>query len=108
LLSDDLHDSFDAAQNIAIGKSQDAVTSRCEMRSACGVVPFLLLMLRAINLDDQSGVVAAEIREIAIDRHLAAELCSVNLSVAQNLPEFILGITRFAAQRLCAADDPMF
>jgi hypothetical protein len=108
MLLDDLYDSLDAVQNIAIRKSQDAVTSRLEMRRACGVVAFLLLMLRAINFDDQSGVVTAEIREVVIDRHLAAELCSVNLSVAQNLPQFVLGIGRFAPQRPCAADDLVF
>lgn len=94
-----IHHTFKVLQNVLIPEAQDAISSGLELRTASGVVGFLFRVLCPVDLDNQFVSLAAEIGEVSIDGRLAAELCSVHLPIAQDLPEFVFRDGGLSAQR---------
>src|SRR5262249_38984048 len=62
--------------HIIVPKSQHEIATRFEHGSTHGVSFRVDRMLTSVKLDDQSSILAAEIRDIAIDWHLALEFPS--------------------------------
>jgi hypothetical protein len=65
--------------------------------------PFLVLggaydMLPAIEFDDQTMGDTRKIDDVRADRHLAAKLCAIYPTVAQRMPQFLLGSCLIAPQ----------
>jgi hypothetical protein len=67
---------------------------------ACRVPRPLILMLPAIQFDDQHPFDAAEIDDVRTDRMLAAKL-DAQLMPAQTHPEPALGVGLFSTQSAC-------
>ena len=61
-------------------------------------------MLAAVELDDQRGLAAGEIGKILADWQLPDELGSIQLAIADQLPEHMLGVRLVAAQQASAWD----
>jgi hypothetical protein len=82
LCSDEVYHSFDVLEHVFIAKAHDVVSPGLEMRRARCIVLFLVGVLRAIDLDDQFVLTAAEVGEVPIDRHLTPELCTFEMPIA--------------------------
>ena len=75
-------------------------TLLAEPLRACRVLRALILMLAAVQLDDQQPFDAAEIDDVGTDRMLAAKL-HAQLMPAQTHPEPTLSVSLVAAQSAC-------
>jgi hypothetical protein len=87
-------------QRFAIRKAQHAKPAPAEPLRACLVPRALILMLPAVELDDQHPFDAAEIDDVRTDRMLAAKL-DTQLMSPQMHPEPALGVSIFSAQSTC-------
>jgi hypothetical protein len=58
-------------------------------------------VLRAVDLDDQSGRHAGKIGYIRTDGHLPAKVTSVDFHMSQMLPEDLLDVRRIRSQAPC-------
>src|ERR1700732_5118484 len=83
-----------------IRKPQHAETLLAEPLRACRVLSATVLMLPAVQLDDQHPFDAAEIDDERTNRMLTAEL-HTQLMLAQTHPEPTLSVSLFAAQSAC-------
>jgi hypothetical protein len=59
-----LHHVFGSRQNVIVSESQHSITGRFKIGGTLGVMPRLLLMLTAINLDDYPSFQAYEIGDV--------------------------------------------
>jgi hypothetical protein len=59
-------------------------------------------MLAAIKFDDQPGIAAYEIDDVAADLMLPAELPALQTPGTQAVPQGLLGIGLFLAQVTCS------
>jgi hypothetical protein len=59
-------------------------------------------MLTAIELDDNSHLMAGEVREIRTDRRLAPKVALLEWRLPQMLPEFLFGFGRVMTQSTSA------
>jgi hypothetical protein len=84
-------------QRLAIRKAQYAKTLLAEPPCALRVSRALILVLPAIELDDQHAFDAAEIDEVRPDRMLAAKL-HAQLMSSKAHPEPALGVGLFVTQ----------
>src|SRR5258705_9355598 len=87
-------------QSLAIRKAQDAETLLGEPVPTSRVLRTLILVLTAVEFDDQHAVDPAEIDDVRTDRMLAAEL-HAQLMPAQVHPEPPFGVSLLAAQLKC-------
>jgi len=83
-----------------IRKPQHAETLLAEPLRACRVLRATVLMLPAVQLDDQHPFDAAEVDDVRTDRMLAAK-SNAQLMPAQTHPEATLGVSLVAAQSAC-------
>src|SRR6266851_1098794 len=83
-----------------IRKPQHAETLLAEPLRACRVLSATVLMLPAVQLDDQHPFDAAEVDDVRTDRMLAAK-SNAQLMPAQTRPEATRGVSLFAAQSAC-------
>ena len=74
-----------------VGEAEDAVAGGGEEGIAIGVGLALGVVDRAIELDDEATIRAAEIDDEGADGVLAAELKAVEASIAEGVPEDLLG-----------------
>ncbi len=79
-----------------IPKANDAKALRFERRRPLRIV--VRAVLPAIDLHNQPGGKASEVRDVRRQRVLKPELESIDLAVAHCLPEAIFGIRPVAAQ----------
>jgi len=75
-------------------------TLLAEPLRACRVLRALILVLPAVQLDDQHAFDAAEIDDVRTDRMLATKL-HAQLMPAQMDPEPALGVSLFSTQSAC-------
>jgi hypothetical protein len=84
-----LQDRLQIAQNLLIGESEDHVILASKVSVADLIDGALLLVLvdLSINLDDDSSIAAAEVRDEGADGVLAKELQPVELPATQPPPQ---------------------
>ena len=61
-------------------------------------------MLTAIDLDDQPGLVADKIGDIASDRNLATEPATIQLTLTEHSPQRALRVRHLVPQRPCPSN----
>jgi hypothetical protein len=89
-----LDDTFRIRQHLSIPESQHSEPEGLESPSSQIVVRLSFFnMLTAVEFDDQPGFNATEIDDEGIDRNLPAELPSIEVSVSQNRPEALFGLS---------------
>jgi len=74
-------------QHIIVPESQHPITSRFKFVGALGVVPGLLLMLAAINLNHESLVQTNKVRNVWSQWMLSSEFECFQILVSQQLPQ---------------------
>ncbi|HWE92469.1 MAG TPA: hypothetical protein VG269_00725 [Tepidisphaeraceae bacterium] len=77
--------------DIDIRESNHGIPQRTECLSSTRVVFFIAAMRFAVNLDDQLGLRAIEIRDIPVNPHLASELESIQSAISQAIPKLLFG-----------------
>ncbi len=98
-----VRDALRVVEKFVIPEPQHAKAPRAEPNIA-DLISTGFVMLAAICLDDQPGVVANEVRDIAPDRNLTPELCPSELPVAQDAPKRMFCIGHGVAQRAGMAE----
>jgi hypothetical protein len=87
-------------QRFVIRKTQHTKPALAEPLRADRVLRALILMLPAVELDDQQPFDAAEIDDVPTDRMLAAKL-DTQLMSPQMHPGPALGVSLFSTQSAC-------
>ena len=96
--SDRLHHPIQVLDHLAVPEPDDLKSARLEHLRPLGVVIGLIKVLSAVEFDDQLGVDAGEIGDVAVNRKLAAELEPVELASSQRPPEACLNLRLLGAQ----------
>ncbi|PAV74999.1 hypothetical protein WR25_25006 [Diploscapter pachys] len=96
--SDRGHDAFEVPHHIGIGEADHVIAFVLEEAGAGGVAFDFGGMVVAVDFDDQSYSVRAEIGMIRAERNLTAELC-LGQSLAQGPPEAAFGFAGFLTER---------
>jgi len=89
-------DTIEILQHIVVPEAKDTKALTLQKFSSTRVA--LGRVLPAVDLDDQALLGAEEVRDVAIDLDLPTELEAVHLAVAENVPEFALGVGGVATQ----------
>ena len=84
---DRLLDAVGICQDLVVPKSQDPIALILQETTSLGLRRRRAIVLAAVDFNDQPGLVAYKVGNIAADRHLAAELVSLHLMRTQYLPE---------------------
>ena len=85
-------------KNIVVPKAQYPITSCTQQFVASMVHSSSLLMLPAIDFDDQAGLEAHEVNDVWADRSLPAKFRTHPPARAQVVPQATLGIGRLRPQ----------
>jgi hypothetical protein len=90
LLADGVEDGWNRTDHLIIGEAEDAPAQSFDLQLSVIVVELLVVPLvnLAVEFDDQSQGFAGE---VAVDRVLSAESQTVETTVADGLPELLLG-----------------
>jgi hypothetical protein len=86
------NDSIDVLKYIVIPKSQDIETLIPQPDISLNIVSYLLTMLSAVDLDDQSFFQTNKIDDVASQRLLAAKLKTVYLPESKFPPKQSLSV----------------
>ena len=91
-----VEDGFEVVPDLVIGETQDAVAKGLEIGIPIQIVRDLPLPLvnGAVELQNQSHIVAEEIGDIGADRRLSPKFQPEEPAVPQVIPEPVLGIGR--------------
>jgi hypothetical protein len=81
-----------------VPESDDPPAEALDHRRALGVVAGSLLMAWTVDLNDQAGLRAGEVGEVAADRVLPPKLHTLDLLAAQEAPEAAFALGRFATE----------
>jgi hypothetical protein len=87
-----VNNSIDVLKYIVIPKSQDIETLIPQPGISLNIVSYLLTVLSAVDLDDQSFFQTNKIDDVASQRLLAAKLKTVYLPESEFPPKHTLGI----------------
>ena len=87
---DGRQDVVHVLQYLIVPEAQDVKTASFEDRGALRVVVLLVRVPAAIQFDDQLGIDAHEIGDVAVDWELAAELEAVEVASPKAAPELAL------------------
>jgi hypothetical protein len=95
-----LADALDIAQNVVVPKPQHAIAMLVQISRPRGVASYLagMIMLTAVNFDDQLVAVARKVGKERTDGRLSTEMTTVERQTAQIAPQFTLSIRHIAAQ----------
>ena len=97
-LCDGLQHGLSLLQDFVVPVAEDPVALGLEKFGATVVVVALRLVLGAVELDDESVLLADEVGDVRADGHLAAEFAAEQPAASQSLPEPVLGIGAVAAE----------
>ena len=99
-LVDRLQNTIDIFQNLIIPEAQHAIALRVEIRVTRCISGQMrcLIMLPAVDLNDEPCLVASKICEIRSDRCLATEMRLRQGQPFQVTPKFLFGVRNFAAK----------
>ena len=95
-----LQHRFRLLQHLLIPETDDRYPLPMKVRGALRIPAFFIgfVVLPAVHLDRQAGLVTVEIQHIRGNRVLAAEFQPAELPVSKQIPEQLLGIGLFLAQ----------
>jgi hypothetical protein len=96
-----LQHSLRPKKNIVVPEAQHPEAARAEQFAAPTVRPSLLLVLPAIDFDDQAGFEAYEVNDVLANRSLPAKFRTHPPARAQVVPQTMLGIGRLRPQVAC-------
>jgi len=93
-IQDGSQDAIAFGKCLAVAEAQYVEAVRAQRGTALGIGGhgIGLVVLTAIELDDQPGFDAGEVREVRADRVLAAELAAVETPIPQALPDRAFGV----------------
>jgi hypothetical protein len=91
-LDNHVNNSIDVLKYIVIPKSQDIETLIPQPDISLNIVSYLLTMLSAVDLDDQSFFQTNKIHDVASQRLLAAKLQTVYLPESEFPPKQPLSV----------------
>ena len=98
-VGDGYSDAVRVAQNVGVPEAQDSEPlAPQEIRSA-DLSFRLVVVLAAIDLDNQLGIVTDEIGDVASNRHLTSESAAIQLPSTEHAPQFGLRGRHLASQR---------
>ena len=92
-------------KDLVVPEAKHSVALRFEPSSSCFVVGSLLLMLRAVDLDDQSLLEADEVYDVWAKWLLATELVTEDLPASQTNPQHSLRIGWLRTEFLSSMSD---
>jgi hypothetical protein len=98
LLDDLLQHAVDVAEHIVIPEAQNAISRPLKEFGSSAIGLFPNRMLPTIDLNHQTVIMADEIGNEPINRHLSPKLDPLDLGIPTFLPEQFLGIGRAASQ----------
>jgi hypothetical protein len=78
--------------HLVVPESQNQVTHRFQRRSSVAVPFSLLVMLTAVDFDDELRLGADEIDDVSVDRDLPLEFPTGEAAVTQAKPQQALGV----------------
>jgi hypothetical protein len=87
LVSDRVMDAVEICQDLVVPEPQDAIAFVLQEPTSLGLPRRRVIVLTAVDFHDQPGLVAHKISNVAADRQLAAELLSLHLMRAHDLPD---------------------
>jgi hypothetical protein len=97
-IDDSFQNSVHVSEHIAIPETQYQISARFEVGCPPRIIHPAFRMLSSIQFDDQSRRFAAEIDDVIADRHLPAELQSMQTSVAKPKPQRTFSVGLIAPQ----------
>jgi hypothetical protein len=98
-------DALEILQNVVVLEADEAEALAFEICSPASVA--FGGVLAAVDLDDQAPFRTQEIDDVAVDLHLLPEFDAIQLTAAQDAPEFPLGIRGVLAERSRSACQEM-
>jgi len=93
-----VEDAFGVREDVVVPEPDHAIPMLPQPGGAFLIGAYLLGMLAAVELDDQQRFHSREIRNVGPDRHLAAKLDTVELSIAEMLPKLLFRFRRLLTQ----------
>jgi hypothetical protein len=87
LIGDRLVDTVEICQDLVVPKPQNAITLVLQELGSRAFPARRATVLATIDFHDQPGLVAHKVRNVAAERHLAAELVAFDSMRAQYLPD---------------------
>jgi hypothetical protein len=90
--------AIEILEHFVVPKPEDEVTTRFQILGSTRILLSLLVVLAAVEFDDELRVWATEIDDKSVQRHLAPELQTAKPSVAQSKPQNALGIGLMPSQ----------
>jgi len=100
--------AVEICQDLVVPKPQNAIALALQELGSRGFPVRRTIVSATIHFDDQPGLVADKISNVAADRHLAAKPVALHLARAQYLPDPPLGLGHVVPQstsaRMCAVD----
>jgi len=94
--ANDVNNAVQVAQHVIVPEAENLETFGFQKRRPLGIPP--LVMLPAIDLDDQHRLQAGEVGDVRQQAVLEAEFEAVDLAVAGGLPELFLRVGSVAAE----------
>ncbi len=98
MLPNPLQNGLRLLQHLMIPKAQDGQPPGAQKLVPGRVIGTTLRMLPAVELYDQTMLIAIEIQDVATDRMLAAEFRVGQATTAQEVPDQLLGVGGGLAQ----------
>jgi len=94
--------TVEIGQHLVIPESQNAITFSLQKCGSLTLLRRRVIVLAAVDLDDQRRLVAHEIGDVAANRHLAAEFEPLHLLRAQDLPNLSFCVGHVSSQAASA------
>ena len=104
IVSDRCSDPLRVSQNVVVPKPQDAEALAPQEVCSADLLFRLAVMLTAIDLDDQPGLVTNEVGDIASDWNLATKPATIQLTLTEQSPQRALRVCHLAPQRPCPSN----
>jgi hypothetical protein len=97
---DRFHHTFDVLQHLVIPETEHAIAIRLEILGSLGVRRDVvrLIMLPAIDFNDDAILVTGEIRKVRTYRRLSAEIGALDRDASQMPPQLSLRVRHLAAE----------
>ena len=91
-------------QTVGVPITQDAEALAPQEVCSADLLFGLAVMLAAIDLDDQLGLVTGEVGNMACDWNLAAELAAIKLALTERSPQRASRVCHLAPQTPCPSN----
>jgi hypothetical protein len=105
-------DAVEICQDLVVPESEDAIAFALQEPASLGLPWRRAIVLTAVDFEDQPGLVAHEIGDVAAQRYLAPELVPLRLMRAQYSPDPPFRVSHVLSQRagsrVCAAGGVFF